>query len=333
MNRAKYLAVAIALIVALVGVAYFRYVRPSTAATTGSGLDAVLVHRGRVGVYGRLPGPIEGTRFERIADDSPLGRALSSGDASVARRALSDARLRIVVVDVDQARRAPAASFLARLGRYEPVDGFRTLALETGRILVEPFELPALTDDERAALPRVARQILAGGTPPRLSQFPAHLRAPVPVEVLLSLRQSNGELSLWRSARASSIASGLLTATRVAMERWNARQANLGGSLRDTLPTVDVEVSLLVDDGTILTRAEGFIDQVVGPDYGVAFDDPSSWHYLLPEDAQRRRARTGSAAFRALFVDRRGRPEGLTDSAIRLYRVRVLLLGVDRSRL
>ena len=32
------------------------------------------------------------------------------------------------------------------------------------------------------------------------------------------------------------------------MERWNARQANLGGSLRDTLPTVDVEVRYIETD-------------------------------------------------------------------------------------
>lgn len=333
MTRAKIVAFAIAVVVAILVAFVLRYSHPAGETQSSGTFEEAASHRGRIGVFGDAPVGVVGTRFETIRDDSPLGAALASADPSVGRRAFDAARLHALVIDVARARLAPASSCLGRLGRFESVEGFRTIALETGRILVEPFDLPVLSDEEKAALPRVARQILAGGTPPRLSQFPAHLRAPVTVEVLLALRQQNGELSLWRSARASSIASGLLTATRVAMERWNAREENLGGSLGAALHNVDVEVALLVDDGTIVTRADGFIDQVIGPTYGVAFDQPSSWHYLLPESPERRRAGSGSAAFRALFVDRRGRPDGISDRSIRLYRVRVLTLGVDRARL
>jgi len=332
MTRVKVVAMATLVALAMAAGAYRLARNAGDDAGQGDPLTSLLAHRGTVGWYGASPRDDgAGVRFQRIDPGSALGRAFESSDPSVVRRALDAAHIRTVVLETARAAAAPPSSFLGRFGRFEAFDGFRTVALETSVVVVEPNELPPFTDDERAALPRVARQILAGGTPPRLSQFPSHLRAPVPVEVMLSLRRGDGELALWRSARASSVASGLLTATRVAMERWQARQENLGSPLRDALPGFDVEVALLVDDGTLLTRAEGFLDRAVRDVHGVAYDQPSSWHYLLP-DAPERRGRSGSAAFRALFADTQRRADSFSDDSIRLYRLRVLPLGIDRAR-
>lgn len=292
-------------------------------------LRHLLAHRGRVVVVGRAPelGAIDGLELVRGSERNPVGRSLREDDVGAALEAMRTDGATALLVEVAAARRASSGSVLAKLGRYRLVDGFRVLFLSPDYVLAEPFAEPSLSAAERDALARVARQILAGAQPPRLSQFPPGLRAPYPAEVLLLLRRPTGELALWRSARSSSLASGLLTAVGVARQRWEARTAALGGSLGDELPRVTVEVALLVDDGTLGSRARGFIDQAIDTEHGVAYDDPSMWRYLLPEAEERRSARSGSDAFRALFRDNQLREDAFDREDLRLYRVRVVPLS------
>lgn len=329
--RPRILAV-FALVAALAAVVATSTRGPSGLRGEPTPLESTLAYRGHVGWFGPASLPtVDGARIERVEAASAFGRALVAAETDPIRDAFEAAGIRTLVLEIAAVGSAPEASFVGRIARYGFVPGFHTVLLEAGRLVVEPFDLPSFTDAERAAAPRVARQILLGGTPPRISQFPARLRAPVPVEVLLALRRRDGGLALWRSARATSIASGLLTTTRVAMERWEARRENLGGSLADAVRAGDVEVAILVDEGTIATRAPGFVDRVVGPGFGVAYDDHSSWHYLLPDAPARVAARTGSAAFAALFEDTQRRTTSIDDPGIRLYRIRVLPVGVDRA--
>ena len=64
------------------------------------------------------------------------------------------------------------------------------------------------------------------------------------------LVRDRGRPRLWRSARGSSVARGLLLAAQVARERWQEREAAMGGPIEEALPRMDVEVSLLEEDGT-----------------------------------------------------------------------------------
>lgn len=295
-------------------------------------LAEVLAHRGRIAWVGPAPVDfIEGTSVARLTARDPLLLALSSRDPSVAPRAFDAARVQVLVVDPRGAAGAPEGSALARFGAYAIVPGFRTIYLRDGLVVAERHALPPMTDAESGALARAARQILGGAIPPRLSQFPPSLRAPFSTEVLVIVRRPNGEPALWRSARSSSLASGMMTAAGVARERWDAREDTVGGPIPELLPRMSVEVAVLVEDGSFGTRTPGFIDRAVQPEHGVAYDDPSTWRYLLPESDERRAARTGSDAFRALFRDNQIRGNGFENEAFRLYRIRVTSLGVSPS--
>lgn len=298
-----------------------------------SELAHALAHRGRVLSIGRAPllASVDGVEFVDAARRPDIGSLVRATDSREVLEALVRVRASALLIEVVSGRRESAASVVGRLARYRSVPGLRVLHLSPEFVLAVPSPQPRLSDAERDALARVARQILAGSQPPRLSQFPSALRAPYPSEVLLLLRRPSGELALWRSARASSLASGLLTAVGVAKQRWEARTAALGGTLDDELPRFDVEVALLVDDGTLGSRERGFIDRAIGPEHGVAYDDPSIWRYLLPESDERMRARSGSEAFRALFRDNQLREDAFDRADLRLYRVTVQPLSVSRA--
>ncbi len=298
-----------------------------------AGLEAALEHRGLVSVVGE-PGAlrgIDGLVPREVPSAGPLWAALRADDALAVTGALRRAGARALVVSVAVARRAPATSVLGRFGRFGVVPGFRTLYLDPSWVAVEPYATPAMTLEEREALARVARQMLVGSSPPRLAQFPVSLRVPFPCEVLVMLRRPAGDLALWRSSRASSLASGLLTSVGVARQRWEARTTTLGSSLADESARMQVEVALLVDDGTLGARTRGFLDAAISTAHGVAYDQPSSWRYLLPESDLLPRSARGSSGFRALFRDNQLPDDALRRDDLRLYRVRVEPLSVSPS--
>jgi hypothetical protein len=170
--------------------------------------------------------------------------------------------------------------------------------------------------------------MLGGAKAPKLQSFPEALRRVQPVEVMVLLRE-RGKARLWRSARGSSLARALLTATEVARDRWHEREQAMGGPLAPLLPKLDVEVALLIDDGTVASRDAAFVDRVFFPVHGVGYERKGSWRYMLPEataDAGRGRA---SHAYRKLFVDD-GLPEdSLARRELRLYRLRVQTLALS----
>ena len=132
---------------------------------------------------------------------------------------------------------------------------------------------------------------------------------------------------LWRSARGSSIAGALVSAAKAARERWIERERAMGGRLDDLLPTLDVQVSLLLDDGTLLSRDPGFIDRAFTPVHGVAFESKGAWQYLLP-DATRSLGR-GSAvrAYQKMFEKEGMRANSFQRPDQRLYRLAVVELA------
>jgi len=227
----------------------------------------------------------------------------------------------------------PAAPGLAgRLGALEHIPGLRALALAPERALVAPQHEPDLTLRERDALAYVARALLHGAREPALGSFPPALRRVERVEVMVLLRE-RGEPRLWRSARGTSIARALLTAARVARDRWREREAAMGGPLARRLLDLDVEVSLLSEDGVLLSRDASFVDRVITARHGIGFEYKSGWHYLLPDDVPRRGHGSAQRALLALLNDQGLNPAVLGESALRLYRFVALTLGVSKAPL
>ena len=187
-----------------------------------------------------------------------------------------------------------------------------------------------LGDEEREALAYVARALFRGAREPDVASFPPSLRRVERVEVMVTLSKQ-GEPRLWRSARGTSIARALLTATRVARDRWREREQAMGGPLAQQLLGLDVEVSLLSEDGTLLTSQSAFVNRAITPSHGIGFDRRTAWHYVLPAEVTRRKG-----GFQALTTQLRElglAPAALTESDARLYRFVVTPLGLSRAPL
>jgi hypothetical protein len=217
-------------------------------------------------------------------------------------------------------------SLRARLERYEYVPGLRGLYLARDGALYARDVVHELPGEYRQATAVVARRLLEGARPPSLSSFPEALRRVQPVEVMVMLRRGE-RARLWRSARGSSIAGALITASTIARQRWQEREQAMGGSLDEQLSKLDVEVALLEEDGTLGELDSAFIDRAFFDGHGVGYERKGAWRYMLPDTTRLEGKGSASRAYRKLFAD-----DGLpTDSfdrhELRLYRLRVQSLA------
>ncbi|MCX7807659.1 MAG: hypothetical protein N2515_03545 [Deltaproteobacteria bacterium] len=169
------------------------------------------------------------------------------------------------------------------------------------------------------ALHHVARRILEGASPPRISSFPEPLRSIRPVEIMVLLSEG-GRPRLWRSARSSSVARALVTAATVARERWRERESAMGGALNERLPYLDLQIFELAEDGTLADRSPAFLEKAFGPSHGVAFEYRGSWHYLLPEATREKGKGSALQAYRVLLEEQSLPPSALEWPELRLYR-------------
>jgi hypothetical protein len=178
------------------------------------------------------------------------------------------------------------------------------------------------------ALAHVARAILSGARAPRVQSFPEALRRIRNVEVMVML-EDRGHPRLWRSARGSSIARALLTAGVVARQRWSERQAAMGGPIDLVLPTLDVSVYLLDEDGTLGSRSPTFVERVFTPAHGVAFDHRGTWRYLLPDATREEGEGSAVRAYRELFIESDMAEDSLGRDDVRPYRMLARRLAVS----
>jgi hypothetical protein len=218
-----------------------------------------------------------------------------------------------------------------QIGALAHVPGMRGVLLSPELAIYAPTHELALSASEREALAYVARVLFRGAREPSVTSFPAALRRVERVEVMVMLSK-RGEPRLWRSARGTSIARALLTATRVARDRWREREQAMGGPLPKMLVDLDVEVSLLSEDGALGSAQRTFVDRAITPAHGLGFDYRTAWHYLLPGDV----ARHKEGPFHALselIVDQ-GLPLSiLGESDTRVYRFVPVSLGVSKAPL
>jgi hypothetical protein len=259
----------------------------------------------------------------------PLLASLRQEDTSALRGALAAHKASALAIERGQ---KPDKSAASQLGRLAFVPGLRAIALSSSLALYAAAREPELLSREREGLAYVARALLRGAREPSLNVFPPALRRVERVEVMVLLRE-RGSARLWRSARGTSLARALLTATRVARDRWREREGAMGGPLNERLLDLDVEVSLLSEDGVIVNPTQVLIDAAIGPEHGIGFEYKSGWHYLLPEDVKRR---GNGSAYRALLslMSEQGVPaSGLAAGVLRVYRFVTLTLGTSRAPL
>jgi hypothetical protein len=292
-------------------------------------LERALTYRGRVAVQGAnlLDLHAEGAQLVAVEQLPVLAAALRGSDP----QHLLAAMRQLAVGALLLAPRAPGAhgnTLAERLSGYEHVLGLRGLYISLAGALYAPDPNQLLSPPEREALCVVARALIGGARPPRSSSFPEALRKLRPVEVMVLLREGE-RARLWRSARGTSIASALTTASLVARQRWQEREQAMGGPLDTALAKMYLDVALLEDDGTIGDRDPAFIDRVFFPDHGVGYERKGAWRYLLPEDTRDRGKGRASRAYRKLFVDD-GLPEdSFTRHELRLYRLIVETLATS----
>ncbi len=218
------------------------------------------------------------------------------------------------------------ATVAERLAAYGYVPGLRAVVLAPEAALYVGDPLQQLSQGSRRALAGVARGLLKGLRPPRIASFPEPLRRVRNLEVMVMLRH-RGTPRLWRSARGSSIARASITASVTARRRWAEREHSMGGSLDRLLPELDVEVSLLQEDGTLAVRHVGFVNRVFTPAHGVAYERAGAWRYFLPEATRKWGGDIAVKAYEKLFADDDMSPDSLQRDDLRLYRLVVIELA------
>lgn len=272
---------------------------------------------------------LPGTDFARVPE---LTEALEGSDASALRRAMEEHRVASLLVASAGRGEGEAEHLRQALSEYRHVPGMRAVHLTPGYALYEPSLVAELGEDADVLLPRIARAILQGHEPPSVTRLPEPLRRIRSVEVMVLLRD-RGRARLWRSARGSSVGRALITAAVVARQRWHERGRALGGELELRLPHLDVEVTLLEEDGTLGVTAPAFVERVFYEPHGVAYESPGAWRYQLPDAT--RRAGQGSAvrAYQALFRDNALPDDSLRRADLRFYRLVTAPVGVSRAPL
>ncbi len=291
-----------------------------------AGLHKELERRGRVAVIGEpslVGAPVEGSQ---LVDSAPLAAALAGDEESAVLEAMRRSGVRALLV-ASGGRATEATDVRARLRAYRPFERLRAVYLTPTHALYAPG-IRADLGATGEVLPRIARTILGGGPPPRISRFPEPLRRIRSVEVMVLLRDA-GQARLWRSARGSSIARALVTAAVVARQRWAERAEALGGPLQRRLPLLDVEVSLLEEDGTLGATSPAFIERTFFPEHGVAYERPGAWRYLLPEATRTAGAGSAVKAYETLFSDNALPTDSLRRRDLRFYRLLASVVGVS----
>lgn len=329
MSRRRAIWIAIAG-VALAGAAALAFALFGRAAgETHPEVCAALQQQRLTRVYA-APGLVIHCPNVRMLPFSPgLEQQLRAKDSLALRDGLSREKGAAIAVPSGSKQRG---TLQGQLSAFVQLPGVRGVVLTPKFAVYAPRRDASLSLRERDAMAYVARALLRGAREPSLNSFPPSLRRVERVEVMVMLRE-HGEPRLWRSARGTSLARALLTATRVARDRWHERETAMGGSLGKRLLHLDVEVSLLSEEGSLLGGETAFIDRATPAEFGIGFEYGASWHYVLPEDMQRRGKGSAQRALLGLLSEQSLPSSVMTQTAFRAYRFVALILGVSRAPL
>jgi len=268
-----------------------------------------------------------GVKLVPVTSLPALVKALAGGREQEVSSALARSRTDGILVRLRGGPQLEAQnSIAATLSHYGYAPGLKAVCLDPDAALYVPDPIVELSSSSKIAVATVARALLEGAEPPQVSSFPEPLRRSRITEVMVSLLRGD-ELRLWRSARGGSIARALITAATIARRRWNERAQTMGGALNELLPTLDVQVTLLREDGTLLGREPSFVDLAISRDHGIGYEHKTSWQFLLPEATVRFGNGSGTRAFQYLFEKEKQPSLNLQNPELRLYRFVVVPLA------
>ncbi len=318
-----------------------------TVLVLGAIVAVVVLSRRPVPGMGQLPRHLENRGRVLVVGDAELTRVRAEGSTLVSEarsglsdlldgtderaftEALTDEGFGAILADErGGGELGEAPTVRERLMHFGSFDTLACDYLTPAAALYEPRMGLVIDPPLDEALAHVARAILSGAAAPRVQSFPEALRRIRNVEVMVML-SDRGHPRLWRSARGSSIARALVTASVVARQRWSERQAAMGGPIDLILPTLDVSVSLLDEDGTLGSCSPTFVEQVFTPEHGVAFDHRGTWRYLLPDATREEGEGSAVRAYRALFADSDMAEDSLSRDDVRAYRMLARRLAVS----
>ncbi|QQR89854.1 MAG: hypothetical protein IPJ88_17045 [Myxococcales bacterium] len=317
-------------VVLIVGVFFGLWWRRVTAPPE---LNAVLKNRGTLLAIGEKDFAgwnADGTITLSEKDNDFVSRLLSGEDEEALAQALLDQRITGVLAGPLQ--KTEQQTLRDRFVGYAPMQFFHAELISKDAALYLLSYFPKVDEVTGEALATLARRLLEGESPPPLQTFPETLRDATSVEIMVLLRDGT-TARLWRSARGSSVARALITATLVAADRWKERENAMGGALTDKLEELDVEVWRLFPDGYLEERDAEFVNSVFYEEHGVAYEKKTSWRYMLPESREKLADSSATAAFKELFESSGQSPNSLDRRDLRPYRLRAERLGTSEALL
>lgn len=200
----------------------------------------------------------------------------------------------------------------------------------------DPLAKVNLGPNEGRALAELVRHLLKGHIMPERARLPQGYVEPMPVEIMVTLRDTSMGLKtdrLWRSAKGNSIAEAVSTAAHAARLRWKERQDVLGGPLELKLPRLEIEVSMLVRNGSFIAPNAGWVAAHVRGHgrWGIGIEKKDAWYYtfapttLKDNDGKAPR----HTLLNKLLKDHNMNHETLKRPDVKLYRFEVVSLGIS----
>lgn len=298
--------------------------------TTHPGLEAQLRDRGTMAIAGGVPfglrrGDVAIVDYRRFA---ALARALDGRDPSALADALRAARVDGLLVRTDKAQGAPG-TVLRALSEYRAMPNVTATWMDRDAALYEVRERPTVLAEDAPKLIECVRLMVEGAAAPPERLFPEPLRGARPAEVMVVVRDGASPI-LWRAVRGGSVARALVDATYAVIDRWNTRQQQAYGPLREAIRRMPLTVAVFYDKGTLDTRDPAWIDRAVDASvFAVGYERLGRWEYVLPP-ATGAPSRRASVALADLVREHDVPPPGYQRSDLTLYRFRAQQL-IERT--
>ncbi len=295
---------------------------PGTAVHPG--LESQLRDRGTVAIAGSVPfglrrGDVSLVEYRQFG---PLAAALDGRDPAALSRALRAARVDGLLVRTDRAQGQPG-SVLRSLSEFRAIPDVCATWMDHDAALYEARDRPLVTSEDGPKLIEAVRLMVEGAAAPPERLFPEPLRGARPAEVMVVVRDGAAPI-LWRAVRGSSVARALVDATYAVIDRWNTRQQQAYGPIREAIRRMPLTVAVFYDKGTLDTREAAWIDRAVDASvFAVGYERLGRWEYVLPPSSGGP-ARKASTALADLVREHDVPPPGFQRTDLTLYRFRAL---------
>lgn len=289
-------------------------------------IELQLRDRGTVATVGSLPLRLRrvDTNFADYRNFPRLRAAIEGTDSAAVASALRELRLDGLLVRTERPQGEPR-TMLHALTHYQTLTNLSAVWMDNANALYEVRDQPEVSEADAPKLIECVRLIVRGGTAPAERLFPEPLRGARPAEVMVVIRDGASPI-LWRAVRGGSVARALVDATYAVIDRWNTRQVQSYGPIREAIRRMPITVAIFYDKGTLETREPSWLDSSVDSSvFAVGYERLGHWEYVLPA-APGAPVRRTSAALADLVREHDVPPPGFQRPDLALYRFRALQL-------